>query len=105
MLSIAIICIWIASLSAYLSSENQTLLRRPLNKILSWSVFCVLLLLGNYGLSLVYHPVSAALYTLALLMLSWMAITLLKGHTRLSLLPFSGVGLVSLLALLNTGAL
>ena len=103
MLNLAIILSWFACLATYLSSGKQSLLAQSLPKTPTWILSTAALLLACYLATSVHSITTACLYVLCLVMLSWIAIILLKGHWRYGASSFALSGVTLLLALLNLG--
>ena len=99
----AVLAIWIASLITYLSSPSQQIIKAPLNKKTTWPAFIALLSVSNYLFNQYFSLSISLLISLASLMLMWIAIILLTGHHRLKLLPFSVIGSVVVVSLVQLG--
>jgi hypothetical protein len=87
MIELSIICVWFACLSTYLSSANQNIIIKPLNKGLAWAIFLVLLSMSSILINTVYPISVSLLFVLALVMFCWVSIVLIHGHKSLRVLP------------------
>lgn len=87
MIEVSVILIWLGCLSAYLSSTKQNLISAPFHKGLGWTGFIALLMAALIFTSIFYSVVVSSLFTLAVLMFSWISIVLIQGHKTLKVLP------------------
>ena len=73
---VAIQIAWFGCLPIYMTASQQVFLPRPMNKTLSWSLFCTATIVSVALLSQVHHPLTASLYVLCVLMSAWIILAL-----------------------------
>lgn len=67
---------WLGCLPIYLTSEQQSLLSRPMAKVQAWVLFALTAVLSTVMLSFLYHPVAASLIVLCVFMAAWIILAL-----------------------------
>ena len=102
---LAVLLIWLGCLVVFLASSRQKLLKKPLNRKLSWIAFAASLTLGSVLFSAEYGGVIAAIVVLTLVMVIWPLMVFSHGHLKMKLLPFSCGGAALAVALVQLGGL
>lgn len=77
-----LLCVWLACLLAYLGSEKQQVLDKPLNKLSAWIGFLLLNAMACYQLVNQYAELSACVMLLVLVSLMWIIIVLSAPHVK-----------------------
>lgn len=104
-MTIAIILVWLGSLIAFLGSKQQKLLATTLSKKLTLPIFSICLVSSWLLLCEVYTGVIAGLFILTVVMVMWILIVFVQGHSSIRLLPFTALGAVTSVALIQLGGL
>lgn len=71
---------WIGCILVYASSKRQVLFDRSPGKGIAWAGFAVAQLASGVLLGQIYHPLTAGLFVLGLVMLAWIIIALWSPH-------------------------
>ena len=79
-MTLMVILAWLGCLFAYLASPKQRLLAHNLPRLLAWAFFVLLQGVAIYLLGASFHPITAFLIWLALIMAMWLSLTLLAAH-------------------------
>lgn len=90
---------WGGAVCTYLSSTYQQLLSSPLPKKLCWSLLPICILLSTYLLSTTFAVVSSLLFSIAILLMSWICLIFIAGHWKVKVIPLTLSGLVTLIFL------
>lgn len=93
-MTISVLILWTGCLSVFLSSPNQTLIKKPLSKNMTWSIFTVSCLISCYLLLPTYPAITAGLVVLSMVMTFWTVIIIAHGHLKLQFLPFASLGAI-----------
>lgn len=97
-MAIAVVLLWLAALSAFLSSKQQNLIEKRLSKLAGWGLFCALSFLGWLFFLGTYSGLTALFLAMSYLMAAWIAIVFVLGHYNPSLWQVGSVGaLISVL--------
>jgi len=91
--------VWVGALLTYLSSTYQQLLSSPLPKKLCWSILPICVTLSTYLLSMTFAVVSSLLFSIGILLMSWICLIFIAGHWKVKVLPLTLSGLVTLIFL------
>lgn len=72
----------LACMPVYCAARQQLFFSRPMNKIVAWSLFVVLSLISVLLFCQLYHPLTAIIYFIVLIMLGWILLALLAPYYR-----------------------
>lgn len=104
-MAIAVILLWLASLSAYCTSKQQVLLERPTSKLLGWGLFLLFFFLAWLFLMGRYSSLAAFFLSFSYVMAAWIASVFVLGHFKLGAWQFGSAGALVSLVLFYLGAL
>ena len=94
---VAVVLLWLAALSAYLSSKQQVLLDVRFSKLTGWGLFTGFSFFGWLFMMGVYSGLTSFLIGMSYIMAAWISTIFFLGHYRVSLWQFGlGGALVSL---------
>lgn len=102
-LEIAFILMWIGAFVTYAASEKQQLLNNPVGRNVAWGGLAITTAVSTWLISSFYAHVTSLIFSLGILMLSWIFIVLLAGHWAKKPTQVCGVGLLSLLLIAQLG--
>tara|TARA_B100001115_G_C15718117_1_gene349060 strand:- start:178 stop:492 length:315 start_codon:yes stop_codon:yes gene_type:complete len=102
--AIASTLLWLAALSAFSASKQQSLLAKPLSKLTGWGLFALLFFLAWLFLLGTYAALTAFFLGITYIMGAWIAMVFILGHYKLGLWQFGFGGIVVSVALLTLGA-
>lgn len=94
-IELAFLLVWVGALCTYLSSQHQRLLTTSLPKNLCWSVLTISIALSTYLLSMAFAVVASFLFSVGILLLSWICIIFISGHWKIKLPILASTGVVS----------
>ncbi|MCG8412717.1 MAG: hypothetical protein MI746_00725 [Pseudomonadales bacterium] len=104
-MAIAVILLWLASLSAYCTSKQQLLLERPISKLLGWGIFSLSFFLAWLFLMGRYSSLSAFFLSFSYVMAAWIVSVFVLGHFKLDAWQFGSAGASISLVLFYLGTL
>lgn len=102
-LEIAFVLMWIGAFVTYAASEKQQLLSSPIERNVAWGSLAVITAVSTWLISSFYAPVTSLIFSLGILMLSWIFIVLLAGHWTKKPTQVCGAGVLSLLLIAQLG--
>ena len=97
--------LWLAALSAFSASKQQSLLAKPLSKLTGWGLFILLFFLAWLFMLGTYAALTAFLLGVTYIMGAWIAMVFILGHYKPGLWKFGSVGIIVSIALFMLGAL
>ena len=103
--AIAATLLWLAALSSFCASKQQSLLTKPLSKLTGWGLFTLLFFLGWLFMLGTYAALAAFFFGITYIMGAWIAIVFILGHYKPGLWQFGSDGIVVSASLLMPGAL
>ncbi|MGB1296777.1 MAG: hypothetical protein ACPG8A_00815 [Psychrobium sp.] len=102
-LEIAFILMWIGAFATYVASEKQQLLTSPIGRNVAWSGLVMTTFVSTWLMSAFYAPVTSLIFSLGILMLSWIFIVILAGHWAKKPMQVCSTGVLSLLLIAQLG--
>jgi|TARA_B100001093_G_C26829251_1_gene1015435 hypothetical protein len=103
--AIAATLLWLAALSSFCASKQQSLLAKPLSKLTGWGLCTLLFFLAWLFMLGTYAALSAFFLGITYVMGAWIAMVFILGHYNPGLLQFGSGGIVVSVALLMLGGL
>ena len=104
-MAIAATLLWLAALSSFSASKQQSLLAKPLSKLTGWGLFTLLFFLAWLFMLGSYTALAAFFLGITYVMGAWIAMVFILGHYKLGLWQFGSGGIVVSVALLLLGAM
>jgi hypothetical protein len=77
---LALFLCWVGSTAAYMASDQQLIVRKPLPKKWAWLLFLLCLLFALITLSFLHHWLAAFLILLSFVMTTWIALALIVPY-------------------------
>lgn len=103
--AIAATLLWLAALSSFCASKQQSLLAEPLSKLTGWGLFTLLFFLAWLFMLGTYAALAAFFLGISYVMGAWIFMVFILGHYKLGLWQFGSAGVVVSVSLLKLGAL